>query len=204
MSCQSLFHFSPAAVCCCSSAVVCPGSSCFAQGGRAPQTMPKPKMPPRDDEPTKWQRTTAHNLEWYKKTSKELEDEETGTIGGQVGPPSPPSTTEPAAASSSWEPRPPPFPKGVQHPGALPKTPAEDNARLRLGGGQALSFVQKRHITMVCGRAAVVPGSSKAPRLSISMSLRLPPCAEASSSLCLICPVLSTTVSAGLARKENF
>ena len=54
----------------------------------------------------------------------------------------------------------------------------EDIARLRLGGTQALSFAQQRHITMVCGRPVVVPRSSKRPHLSMSRVLSLLPCAE--------------------------
>ena len=123
-------------------------SPCFA--------MPKPNRPSADDEETKWQRKTAHNLHWYKVRSKELDDEERGWQAAQGQAASSGTTSEPAAASSSWSPPPPPFSKGVQPPKELAQTPAEEQARPRLGGTLALSFVPQRHITIVwssCGGA---------------------------------------------------
>ena len=151
--------------------------------------MPKPKMPEPADEKTKWQRNSAFNLEFYKKKSKDLENEAAATMPKSAAPPPPPPPTgASAAASSSSTGKAPPWSKGVEHRGEMPKTPAEDHTRLRLGGGHAPSFVPQKHIAMVCGRPVVVPGSCKAPRWYIFMRLSLPSCAETSSSLCLLWP----------------
>ena len=151
--------------------------------------MPKPQAPAADDEPTKWQRMTAHNLHWYRHCSEELEAAQAGGCASQ-GQPASSSTTEPAASSSSRIVSPPPYPKGVQPPTELPKTPTEDLARLRLGGTQALSFAPQRHLNMVCGRPVLVPGSCKSPHPSMSTVVSLPPCAETFCFLVLALPCL--------------
>ena len=49
--------------------------------------MPKPKMPEPADEKTKWQRNRAFNLEFYKKKSKDLENETAATMPKSAAPP---------------------------------------------------------------------------------------------------------------------